>query len=191
MTEPALVSAQPWSHLEARDGLLDRATVATATVGSLRVRVIPEPLKTVRDGVAVQSVRLLFDGEHDDQATGERGRQTTGATGDDPSAVTATLAGPDGVDRVVGRAPAPDTTSVRLLVRTVDEPTDVTLTVARTETGTDISFVLLPQRDWSVHVVHHSHFDFGYTDPQTTVISSQRSYLDSAVELAAATRDWP
>ncbi len=193
MTEPALVSAQPWSHLEARDGLLDRATVAAATVGNLRVRVIPEPLKTVRDGVAVQSVRLLFDGEPDGQTTGERDGQTAGATSDGPRDVTAVLTGRDGVDRVMGTAPAPDTTSVRLLVRTVDEPTDVTLTVAGTEseTATDISFVLLPQRDWSVHVVHHSHFDFGYTDPQTTVISSQRSYLDSAVELAAATRAWP
>ena len=27
-----------------------------------------------------------------------------------------------------------------------------------------IDFTLLPQRRWSIHLVHHSHFDFGYTD---------------------------
>jgi len=170
MTAPALVSAQPWSHLEARAGLLDRATVVTATIGGTHVRVVPEPLKTEHDGVPVQSVRLLFD---------------TVA----PELGAVALTGPDG-DLVVGRAPAPDDTSVRLLVRAVDRPTDVTLALPGLGDGT-AAFVLLPQRDWSVHVVHHSHFDFGYTDPQTTVISSQRSYLDSAVELAAATREWP
>jgi hypothetical protein len=170
MTAPALVSAQPWSHLEARAGLLDRATVASATLDGNRVRVVPEPLKTERDGVPVQSVRLLFDDE--------------GAV---PDAGAVTLTGPDG-DLVVDRAPAPGPTSVRLLVRVVEEPTELALSIAGSEA---LRFVLLPQRDWSVHVVHHSHFDFGYTDPQTTVISSQRSYLDSAVELAAATSEWP
>jgi len=170
MTEPALVSAQPWSHLEARDGLLDRATVVAATIGGTRVRVLPEPLKTERDGVPVQAVRLLVDGRL-------------------PDPVAPTITGPAG-ELVVGRAPAPDDASVRLLVRAVDVPTEVTL--ALPELGDEtVSFELQPQRDWSVHVVHHSHFDFGYTDPQTTVISAQRSYLDSAVELAAATSEWP
>lgn len=172
MTEPALVSAQPWSHLEARAGLLDRATVAATTIGGARVRIIPEPLQTERDGVRVQSIRLLFD----DAETAAR-------------ATSATLVGPAG-DLVVEQSPAPDTTSIRWLVRAVDGPTDVTLAVPDLGDET-VAFVLLPQRAWSVHVVHHSHFDFGYTDPQTTVISAQRSYLDSAVELAAATSEWP
>lgn len=174
MTDTALVSAQPWSHLEARDGLLDRATVATGTLGDHRVRVLPEPLQTERDGVRVQSVRLLFDGP-----------VPAGA----PEPGAATLTGPTG-DLVVETAPAPDDTSVRLLVRAVAEPTEVVLALPALGEET-VAFVLLPQREWSVHVVHHSHFDFGYTDPQTAVISSQRSYLDSAVELAEATREWP
>ncbi|WIE64348.1 glycoside hydrolase family 38 C-terminal domain-containing protein [Curtobacterium sp. MCLR17_036] len=185
MTDTALVSAQPWSHLEARAGLLDRATVAAATVGGTRVRVIPEPLLTERDGVPVQSVRVLLgeDGET------ETHTDTDTDTDTEPKAIGATLTGPGG-DRVVAHAPSPDAGSFRLLVRTVDAPTEVTLALPGLGDET-VSFVLLPQRAWSVHVVHHSHFDFGYTDPQTTVISSQRSYLDSAVELAHATEDWP
>lgn len=178
MTDPALVAAQPWSHLEARAGLLDRATVTAATVGGHRVRVVPEPLKTAVDGTPVQAVRLLLD----DPAT-------AGVLAAEVTDTAVSVTGPAG-DLVVGRAPAPDDTSVRLLLRQVDAPTEVTLRLPAL--GADpVPFTLLPQRDWSVHVVHHSHFDFGYTDPQSAVIASQRSYLDSAVELANATREWP
>ncbi|KQO63436.1 glycoside hydrolase family 38 C-terminal domain-containing protein [Curtobacterium sp. Leaf261] len=193
-TEPALVSAQPWSHLEARAGLLDRATVTTVTIGGTTVRVLPEPLRTTVDGVPVQSVRLLLDGPDGPGATaanaaGAKAADAAGATAAAAAATGASLTGPDG-ELVVGRAPAPDDTSIRLLVREVSGPTDVTLGLPSVgpETAT---FTLLPQRAWSVHVVHHSHFDFGYTDPQAAVIASQRSYLDSAVELAAATEEWP
>ena len=173
MTEAALVSAQPWSHLEARAGLLDRATVASTSSDALRVRVVPEPLRTTVDGVAVQAVRLLVD-DADDVAELTR----------------VSLTGPDGVELVRGRSTAPDAVSVRLLVREVDRSTEVELHLPDV-TDEPVRFALEPQRDWHVHVVHHSHFDFGYTDPQTNVISSQRSYLDSAVELAAVTDDWP
>ncbi|AMM20091.1 hypothetical protein AX769_07830 [Frondihabitans sp. PAMC 28766] len=39
--------------------------------------------------------------------------------------------------------------------------------------------------------MHHSHFDFGYTDPQASVIAQQRSYLDTAMDLAKTTAAWP
>ncbi len=172
MTEPALVSAQPWSHLDARDGLIERAVAATATIGGVALRVLPEPLKTTVDGEPAQSVRVLVD-EPADVARLE----------------SLSLSGPGG-ELVVGRSSAPDDRSIRLLVREVTETTEVELAVPEIGAETAL-FALLPQRDWSVHVVHHSHFDFGYTDPQAAVISAQRSYLDSVLELAAATSDWP
>jgi hypothetical protein len=48
-----------------------------------------------------------------------------------------------------------------------------------------------PQRKWRVFVVHHSHLDIGYTDLQGTVLRHHLAYLDHALELAAATDDWP
>ena len=48
-----------------------------------------------------------------------------------------------------------------------------------------------PQRKWSIHLVHHSHFDYGYTDPQPMVLDTHLRYLDAAVDLVDATRDWP
>ncbi|MBA2518619.1 MAG: hypothetical protein H0V24_03050, partial [Chloroflexia bacterium] len=48
-----------------------------------------------------------------------------------------------------------------------------------------------PQRKWSVYLIHHSHFDYGYTDPQAIVMEHQLQYLDAAIDLVAATDDWP
>jgi hypothetical protein len=44
-----------------------------------------------------------------------------------------------------------------------------------------------PQRRWTVHVVHHSHLDIGYTDPQGVVLRHHLDYLDDTLTLATAT----
>lgn len=54
-----------------------------------------------------------------------------------------------------------------------------------------IDFLLEPQRKWTVHLIHHSHLDIGYTDPQGTVLAEHLSFLDSCLDLAADTDDWP
>ncbi|MGI9111459.1 MAG: glycoside hydrolase family 38 C-terminal domain-containing protein [Gaiellaceae bacterium] len=48
-----------------------------------------------------------------------------------------------------------------------------------------------PQRKWRLFLIHHSHLDIGYTDPQALLLSHHLSYLDSTLDLAAATDDWP
>lgn len=48
-----------------------------------------------------------------------------------------------------------------------------------------------PQRKWTVFLVHHSHLDIGYTDPQASVLQHQLAYLDAVLDHAAATDDWP
>lgn len=48
-----------------------------------------------------------------------------------------------------------------------------------------------PQRHWTVHLVHHTHLDIGYTDPQGTVLAQHLSYLDSCLDLVSATDGWP
>ena len=40
-------------------------------------------------------------------------------------------------------------------------------------------------------LVHHSHLDIGYTDLQPAVLRHHRAYLDSVLDLAAATDGWP
>ncbi len=69
----------------------------------------------------------------------------------------------------------------------VAEPTRVTLALAEG----NLEVLVTPQRKWTVYVVHHSHLDIGYTDRQGVVLRNHLEYLDSALELAGATDDWP
>jgi hypothetical protein len=48
-----------------------------------------------------------------------------------------------------------------------------------------------PQRKWEIFLIHHSHLDIGYTDPQPAVLRHHLAYLDSVLDLAAATDEWP
>lgn len=50
---------------------------------------------------------------------------------------------------------------------------------------------LKPARRWEVYVVHHSHLDVGYTDPQPKVIQNHLSFLDQVLALCRATDEWP
>ena len=71
------------------------------------------------------------------------------------------------------------TTTVRLFAPAVDRPTHVRLE-SELEGGLRRSdeLELRPQRRWRVHLVHHSHFDLGYTDPQGAVLRHHLAYLD-------------
>ena len=78
-------------------------------------------------------------------------------------------------------------TTVRLYAPAVDRPTRVRLETELDEgLRRSDELELLPQRRWRVHLVHHSHFDLGYTDPQALVLRHHLAYLDSALDLADA-----
>ncbi|MEV0619637.1 glycoside hydrolase family 38 C-terminal domain-containing protein [Nonomuraea sp. NPDC050404] len=90
-----------------------------------------------------------------------------------------------GVDSATGR-------DVTLLVPEVDAPRVLTLE-CRDDAGVvgSAQVTVTPQRKWHVFVVHHSHLDIGYTDPQGTVLRHHLDYLDAAVRLAEETASWP
>lgn len=48
-----------------------------------------------------------------------------------------------------------------------------------------------PQRHWSIFLVHHSHLDIGYTDPQPAVLRHHLTYLDSVLDLVDNSSSWP
>jgi hypothetical protein len=83
-------------------------------------------------------------------------------------------------------------TLVHLFVPEVYEPRTFGLRIEATgrepfEAGVEVR----PQRKWSVFLVHHSHLDIGYTDTQSSVLQHHLQYLDSVLDLASATDDWP
>ncbi|MFC4245186.1 glycoside hydrolase family 38 C-terminal domain-containing protein [Gryllotalpicola reticulitermitis] len=172
MSTPKLIKTRPWDDQDARRGLIERAVHAEGVIGSTGVAVLPEPLIKTVDGVRTQSVRLI--GRDADLAG--RAMRPSLTTTSDAELIVAVENGPAG--------------SLRLLVRAVAAPTEVRLAIPELGAET-LPFVLQEQREWTIHLVHHSHFDFGYTDRQTEVFAAQRSYLDSALDLIDETADWP
>lgn len=82
-----------------------------------------------------------------------------------------------------------------LFVPEVDAPATAVLELRdATDAGDPLASAhmeITPQRKWTVFVVHHSHLDIGYTDPQGVVLRHHHDYLDSALSIADATGGWP
>ncbi len=164
-----------WDLDRIRGGLIsDTAGTDLATAGlSLRVSDLPLFQRSA-DGQVRQAVRVWVRAE--------------------PAfdAVTFTLwSGEAVVDRIttpVGPAPA----SHYLLVPELSAPEVFRLEVTG-QGGEPLqaAITVRPQRKWTVFLVHHSHLDIGYTDPQANILEHQLAYLDAALDHAAATDDWP
>ncbi len=67
-----------------------------------------------------------------------------------------------------------------LFIPELDAPRSFTVTLG----GAPRDITLAPQRKWEVSVIHHSHLDIGYTDPQARVLAQHLEYLDAALDLA-------
>ncbi|MFE0172165.1 alpha-mannosidase [Streptomyces sp. NPDC059002] len=176
MTTRALVRTTDWDNDRIRDSL--RSSVVGAE-GSLSdgtaLRLTEEPLlRHADDGTLLQSLRV--EPVNGTSLPGE----LTVRTESGAALRAERIAGP-------GR-------SVRLLLPAVETATRVTVGLpdgagAKSDDGIEIR--LTPQRRWTLHLVHHSHLDIGYTDPQGQVLAEHLSFLDSCLELTRATDDWP
>lgn len=76
---------------------------------------------------------------------------------------------------------------VRVFVPEFVDATSVTLALPEFDADARVALVVGAVRHWNIHLVHHSHLDVGYTDPQGRVISEQLSYLDSTLRLVNET----
>jgi|LakMenEpi03Aug12_release.lakeMendotaPanAssembly.Ray.scaffolds.fasta_scaffold06627_12 hypothetical protein len=56
---------------------------------------------------------------------------------------------------------------------------------------TKVNVLVKPQRHWTIHLVHHTHLDIGYTDPQGRVLAEHLAFLDSCLDLINRTDNWP
>ncbi|GAA3514469.1 glycoside hydrolase family 38 C-terminal domain-containing protein [Actinocatenispora rupis] len=170
MTTRALVKDHPWSTEKARAGTIGLAVAATARLGDAELRAMPEHLVRTTDAGKLRAVRVLVDGA-----------DAAGLTFD------ADIAG-------LGTVPVevlPAAGGARLLVPATDDTRDARITVRRGEDAATLAFALEPAREWTIHLVHHSHLDIGYTDPQGTVLNQHVAFLDSCLDLTRTTDDWP
>ncbi|MGB3306736.1 MAG: hypothetical protein WBA63_11170 [Thermomicrobiales bacterium] len=158
-------------------GIRDRFIASTAT-GSIGTPFGPVPVSNLPlfkeiDGALHQAVRFRLPAS------------------DDPTALTLRLTQGENVIAEVSASLGDDDQSVLLFAPEVDESTTVTAEIrANGETIGSGAHELTPQRKFTVHLVHHSHYDIGYTDPQSIVMEAQLSFIDYALELATLTDDW-
>ncbi|MEV0438842.1 alpha-mannosidase [Streptomyces spectabilis] len=170
MTTRALVRTADWDNDRIRASLRSGVVAAEGTLDGAALRLSEEPLlREAADGTLLQSLRI-------DPVGGSRVPEDLAVRTESGAAVrTERVAGPGG--------------GTRLLVPAVDAATR--LTVGLPDGADGIAVQLTPQRRWTVHLVHHSHLDIGYTDPQGQVLNEHLSFLDSCLELTRATDDWP
>ncbi len=154
-----------WNTAETQEELVKRATVQTIALGNLSIRLADVPL--FREGASglEQAVRVRIDGPRDQPVT---------------------ISTSAGAELTI----APDQTTGHLFVPEVASPTDITLTIASGADQSNTSITVRPQRKFTVHLIHHSHFDYGYTDPQAMVLEHQLRYIDAALDLITATDDF-
>ncbi|RMI38592.1 glycoside hydrolase family 38 N-terminal domain-containing protein [Streptomyces triticirhizae] len=173
MTTRALVRATAWDNDRIRESLRAMVVSAEGVLGGVPVRLTQEPLlKRGNDGGLRQSLRVA---------------PVAGAVDLGPLAVRTA----SGTALPVEREPGPGG-SVRLLVPAVDSAERLTVSRADAGEGAEgVEVTLTPQRRWTIHLIHHSHLDIGYTDPQGRVLAEHLSFLDSCLELTGQTDDWP
>ena len=164
---------QPWTLAFYRSQLVAATEGTDLVVGGHRLRISNLPLFRERDGQLQQCLRVRVAGIDDDDLTVRVAAE--GRT----------------LDEVV--IPAnPRSRSAHLFVPEVanDQAVDIEAVGADGATARS-QFIVTPQRKWTIHLAHHSHYDIGYTDTQVEVMASQMAYIDSALELATLTDDWP
>lgn len=137
------------------------------TLGPVRVRAGDLPLFRREDVSLLQGVRLVVDS---------------------PAMGPLRLAIRRG-DRVLDHTAIPSgrPQSALLFVPEVTAPTELVLQVGTLHAPIRIR----PQRKWRVFLIHQSHLDIGYTDPQDRVLRNQAGFLDAAIDLAHQSCEWP
>ncbi|WP_250853955.1 glycoside hydrolase family 38 N-terminal domain-containing protein [Streptomyces malaysiensis] len=172
MTTRALVRDRRWSTDKARTSMIGLAVAATARAGGTELRALPEHLVR-RDGTgARRGVRILLSGDAPDHE-GWTFEVEIAGRGRVPVEVLPAPGGP------------------RLMLPLERDRRDVRVVARNGDASAVLAFALAPPRDWTIHLVHHSHLDIGYTDPQGTVLGEHVAFLDSCLDLTRTTDGWP
>ena len=162
-SRPSLVRTYPFDHDRAIDGLRNRA-FRTVPVAGRDIDLVAEPLLRRGPSGLEQPLRV---------------RTTTRLT-------RACVELPGAIALDVTAEPAPG--GARFFIPAVEDLVQCRLRLPELADET-IDVEVSPVRRWDVSLVHHSHFDIGYTDLQGRVITEQLAYLDDALRLAEAKQD--
>jgi hypothetical protein len=178
LTKQALIQPLGGGHYDmqrwVRDGLRNYVAVENLSVGNEKVSIFTEPLiKELPNVGLAQSVRVRFSGAESISALVGK----------------IEIYDSSGKNLVVGQESGPNN-SVRLFVSEVANEVAAEIKFEK-QPSLNSKIKLVPQRHWTVHLIHHTHLDIGYTDPQGVVLAEHLNFLDAALDLAVRTKDYP
>ncbi|UJH68497.1 glycoside hydrolase family 38 C-terminal domain-containing protein [Allomuricauda sp. SCSIO 65647] len=77
------------------------------------------------------------------------------------------------------------------LVPAVRSPTKMDVQFEINGEKRQLSFMVEPVREWTIHLVQHSHTDIGYTRSQTEILAEHLRFIDTALDYCDQTDDYP
>ncbi|MEO1009913.1 MAG: glycoside hydrolase family 38 C-terminal domain-containing protein [Bacteroidota bacterium] len=80
---------------------------------------------------------------------------------------------------------------VDFLVPQVNRPTNIAAEVRIGKETRSTSFMVEPIKEWTVHLVQHSHTDIGYTRSQTEILAEHLRFIDYALDYCDQTDHYP
>ena len=176
MTTRALLYS-PEGHRDwniTRESLRIRAIQKEFTVKGEVFYLVVEPLiKKGSDGKLLQTIRVRSAASKD--VVSLLGKPVVSS-----QSGSALTQGGEEAPRGSYRVFIPEVTSEQQVVVSFEKSSDIKL---------DLS--VKPQRHWTIHLVHHTHLDIGYTDPQGRVLAEHLAFLDSCLDLMNRTDSWP
>lgn len=158
----------------ARENLRKRAIRERFTVGDESFYVVVEPLiKKGSDGKLLQTIRVR--NAQNKNVVDLLGRPVITNKNGETISVSGETA-PKG--------------SYRIFIPEVSSETKVFVSFEK-KSDIKIETSVAPQRHWTMHLIHQTHLDIGYTDPQGRVLAEHLAFLDSCLDLINRTDDWP
>jgi hypothetical protein len=176
MTTRALLYS-PEGHRDwniTRESLRIRAIQKEFTVKGEVFYLVVEPLiKKGADGKLLQTIRVRSAANKD--VVSLLGKPVVSS-----QSGSALTQGGEEAPRGSYRVFIPEVTSEQQVVVSFEKSSDIKL-----------DLIVKPQRHWTIHLVHHTHLDIGYTDPQGRVLAEHLAFLDSCLDLMNRTDSWP
>ncbi len=80
---------------------------------------------------------------------------------------------------------------IEFLVPKVDQPTTVKTKLLIQKTVSEKTVELKPVKEWTIHLVQHSHTDIGYTRSQTEILAEHLRFIDYALDYCDQTDHYP
>ncbi|WP_273273411.1 glycoside hydrolase family 38 C-terminal domain-containing protein [Maribacter polysiphoniae] len=80
---------------------------------------------------------------------------------------------------------------IDLLIPAVTTPTKVDAELRMGKVRKQVGFRVEPVKEWTIHLVQHSHTDIGYTRSQTEILTEHLRFIDYALDYCDQTDDYP